>query len=253
MSKPLTAVKALRPRLANKQPDNALQSNYTLSGIIPRIIASDLPLEEKLVKIIGNRFLPISIKALWAKKLIQQGADVSTRNHLVLRWACEHGDLELVQCVLAKGGNIKCLKNEPLIRAAINGHHYVVQYLLNHGADLHARHDAALRLSVSMGHASIVSELLAHGANVTARRNESIRKAFDGGFDTVLKVLLTKKAKDILSYAQAHQDLQVFAIVWDYAQKHSDEALVHRLEQYPYRPTLQKPSSLQVRPSLTSL
>lgn len=252
MSQTPMFAQVLESRLENPRQASAVVSDHSLAGIIPRIVTSDLSLEDKLAKVLANRFLPNSIKALWAKKFVHLGADVSTRNHVVLRWASEHGDLELVQCAVAKGANLHCLKDEPLVRAAINGHDYVVQYLLNEGADVHARRDAALRLSASMGHASIVAELVASGAKVTAKRNESIRKAFDGGHSGVLKVLLDKKGADILTYAQTHQDLQVFAIAWDYAQKQGDASLTSLLELYPYRPnnpqaTLNKPFSFKSR------
>ncbi len=204
--------------------------------IIDSIVQSRMSLEDKLAKFLVNKFLSETQKSTWVTNVIELGADATTRNHVALRWAAEHGDLALVKLTLDKGCDIHCLKDEPLSRAALKGHLDVVDYLLDQGAQVHAKDDVALRLASSMGFEKIVSRLIEAGANVAAKKNEPIRKAFDGGHFGVVKQLFQHNLKEILQTAQAEQDWQIFAIAWQYAKSTDDEKVMAELIQYDYRP-----------------
>lgn len=209
-----------------------MSQGCTPEQIIKSILMSRMSLEDKLAKFLVSKQLSEGQKNYWVTKMIDLGADVTTRHHVALRWAAEHGLLPLVQLTLQKGADIHCMKDEALARASIGGHAQVVECLIRQGADVNAKDSSALRLSASLGQAEIVRQLLAAGANPTTRNNEAIRKAFDGSHNKVMDLLLSQHAKTILEEAKAQQDTQVFAIVEHYAQSQQDEQLKDLLESY---------------------
>lgn len=200
------------------------------------VLLSPLTLEEKLAKALSSSLNDKSLIAKAILWLIAQGADITARQHVALRWAAEYGQLALLSLLLTQGGDVHCMNDEPLIRAVLGGHHETVRILLAHGANVHAREDCALRMSCSLGFTKIVNLLLQHGADLSAKRYESVRKAFDGAHFEVLSLLLKHDTKKLLNDAEKREDWQIFAVTWQYAYKTKDMALQNTLKQYGYSP-----------------
>ena len=96
--------------------------------------------------------------------LIDKGADVGTRNYIVLAIAAKRGNVELLRFLFSSDMDMHVEEDIALCLAAESGHLDAVQYLLSIGADARARHDGALHLAAKGGNLLLISLLLEHGA-----------------------------------------------------------------------------------------
>ncbi len=87
--------------------------------------------------------------------LVEQGADIHTRNDIALVW----GDLPIVKFLVKAGADIHADDDMALRDHAINGKLSVVHYLVEQGANIHARNDGALRQSDACSEWSVVRYL----------------------------------------------------------------------------------------------
>jgi ankyrin repeat protein len=117
-------------------------------------------------------------------------------------WACEHGQLEIVELLAARGAQ-RIDENrggcDPLILASKNGHTAIARWLIDHGVDIHARYknESPITLASSNGHAETVEFLLNAGAdpNTYGVRDQHILcLAARNCHEAVVKVLLERRA-----------------------------------------------------------
>jgi len=109
--------------------------------------------------------------------LINQGADIHTKNDYAVRWASKNGHLDVVQFLISKGAYIYAKNNYAVRLASENGHLKVVQLLISMGADIHAENDYAIRLASSKEHFKVVQFLILNGAYIHAENNFAARWA----------------------------------------------------------------------------
>ena len=94
--------------------------------------------------------------------LINQGVDVNANNGKALQNAAFHGDVKVVDMLLAAGAKAK---NKALQWAAMENHAEVVDRLLQAGADLHVEDDFCLWMAASTGDIPMMEVILRHGAD----------------------------------------------------------------------------------------
>lgn len=104
--------------------------------------------------------------------------------------ACEFGDLELVQDVIALGADISIKDNLPLVMASKNGHLDIVKYLVSLGANIHARQDDAVIWACGGGYIEVVKYLVSEGADITAQKNDCLILASENGHIAVIEYLM---------------------------------------------------------------
>ena len=139
-------------------------------------------------KVILGKKEKITTKVI--ERLIQEGADVHTREDCTLREASGNGHLEIVKLLLEHGANVHAQEDKALRWASRNGHTKVVELLLEHGADVRAYDDEALRWASYNGHLGVVKLLLENGADVHACKDEALRRARRNGHTEVVELLL---------------------------------------------------------------
>ena len=126
------------------------------------------------------------------KALLGAGADLNTemngQQHILIV-ACEHGDINLVELLLASGVDVNVLGTEsryyaykeygyvtPLIAACAKGHVSVVRLLLDHGADIETTYNSSVTplIAAIRGNNSLILQVLLdagadvnHAADVT--------------------------------------------------------------------------------------
>src|ERR1022692_4903094 len=107
--------------------------------------------------------------------------------------AAGHGELEMVQKLLAKGADIHAWADNALLQAADHGHLEVVKYLLvrdGEKADIHGSEQVLLRAIIG-GYVEIAKYLLEKGADVHARNDAALRDAVYVCRKEIVKVLAT--------------------------------------------------------------
>ncbi len=217
------------------RPDLGAIAKDELLDIITKIMTHEgYQLEDKLAKILSHRLLPDLMKRTLANSLLSQGVDVNTRNHVLLRWAAEHGYLDIVTACVQKGSDLHVMKDEPLIRASVNNHLEVVDFLLESGADLHAKDDCALRLAAGQS-LTMVKQLLEKGADPLAKQNSPCRQSFKAGQYAITYHLLHHCGEPILELAMNTQDKEIFHIARTIANDFEDEALSDLVALYQAR------------------
>lgn len=115
-------------------------------------------------------------------------------NEFLLRWACFHGNLDIVKFLSNIGGNIQILDNECLKWAAENGHLYTVKYLISQGANIHSDNNLALRSACRKKHLDVVQLLVSYGANIHTNNDECLRVACSNGQLDMVNFLVEKGA-----------------------------------------------------------
>jgi ankyrin repeat protein len=94
------------------------------------------------------------------KSLIEQGADIHTKDDESLIMSARYGHLEVVKYLLEQGSDVNAQFGQALKLSTENGHLEVVKYLVEHGADIHSYKDQALRWSAENGHLEVVKYLI---------------------------------------------------------------------------------------------
>lgn len=98
------------------------------------------------------------------KHLVEERwADVPINNHEPLRLACTHGHLDIVEYLVASGGNISVYTNEPVVEAAANGHLDIVEYLVSLGTDVTVNNNVTIRDAAENGQLHVVKYLVESG------------------------------------------------------------------------------------------
>lgn len=93
-----------------------------------------------------------------AEYLITKGAEIDANDNQALRWACETGQLEIIECLHRNGANIHDV--EVLEEACRNGQLDVVVYLDQNGVDIERGPDCcsdAYCYAVNLEHPEIVA------------------------------------------------------------------------------------------------
>ena len=93
------------------------------------------------------------------KELIDEGANIHSKNNYALQWASERGHLDVVKFLIEKGANIHVDNNFSLRSASCHGHLDVVKFLVEKGANIHAYNDCALSFAIQSNHLEIVKFL----------------------------------------------------------------------------------------------
>ena len=146
-----------------------------------RKLLSTQLLEEKLYLLIRSNNLSE------AKKIINQGIDLTADNNMFIQVASERGNIEIIHLLLEHGVDITANNNEAIQRASDEGHLEVVRLLLQHGA---IPTDEAIKSASRRGHLEVVRLLLKHGANSSTGNNYSIKIASKFGYIEIIKLLL---------------------------------------------------------------
>lgn len=197
-----------------------------------QIMASDLSLEDKLARILSKRYFSREQKLKCVRQLLHFGVDIRTRNHVLLRWAAEHGFADIVAEVLAKGANIHVLGGEPLIRAAMNNHFEVVEVLLQYGADHRKKDYAAFRMCAAVGNLAMMERLLQQRTDVAVKNNFALKKAYFHQQTDIVDYLMMRYADAIKHQAKQTDDQWVLDFCESYQTNHdvipSKEALQSR-------------------------
>jgi ankyrin repeat protein len=115
-----------------------------------------------------------------ALRALEQGADVDERSAddtTALHWAAHHGDLELVETLIARGADANVVNDygvTALAAAAVEGDPAIVKALLEAGADVESPNpegQTALMVVARTGRVETARLLLARGANANARES----------------------------------------------------------------------------------
>ena len=69
------------------------------------------------------------------KRLIEQGANVSARDDLAIKWAAYNGHLETVKYLVSQGANVSARDDLAIKWAASRGHLETVKYLESLGGN----------------------------------------------------------------------------------------------------------------------
>lgn len=126
------------------------------------------------------------------KMLIEHGANIHDGH--AIRWAAQHGRVEVVRCLLEKGVNIDVNNNCAIKGASMFGHIETVSFLVENGVDIHADDNYAILEASGNGHIKVVNYLVENGADIYARDNEALRNACMNGFIEVVKYLVENGA-----------------------------------------------------------
>ena len=129
------------------------------------------------------------------ESLLAQGADVHYSNDEALEWASRMGRLAVVEVLLAHGANVRANGSRALMLASEYGHLAVVEVLLARGSNVHAFDDEALHWASRHGHLAVVEVLLAHGANVKPEDDRELALAKNRGHRAVAEVLIARAAE----------------------------------------------------------
>ena len=130
-------------------------------------------------------------------------------NYGALINASHIGVLGVVKYLVNNGANIHTKNDEVLRWASINGNKNVVEYLVDNGADVNVADDYALRYASANGHLEVVKYLVDHGANVNARDNESLRLASKNGHKDVVTFLTEKSGPGGVTFLTENSGPQV--------------------------------------------
>lgn len=141
---------------------------------------------EKWEIIVQNGFLNLYIWICEKDNIFEK-----TKNDALI-YAGGSGHLEFVKFLLDNVANIHTKDDSALIQASKNGHLKVVNFLLDRGANIHALDDAALRLSSQEGHLEVVKLLLDKGAYIHAGNNYALIYASWNGHSKVVNFLLDR-------------------------------------------------------------
>ena len=112
------------------------------------------------------------------KYLVENGADIHSRNGQAVREAARLGHLEVIKYLVSQGTDIHAYDETALRWAAYGGYLEVVKYLVSQGANIHTKNNAALRWAAWEGHLNVVQYLVEHGADVNVLTPEQ-RKQYD--------------------------------------------------------------------------
>ena len=120
-------------------------------------------------------------------------------------WACDHGDIRLVDRLMKAGGEINKASDSwgptGLWAAACRGHLDVVHYLLEHDAEVNVQNagdGSPLYIAAEKCNSDIVLELLQHGADVNIKSGWHVRAlnvAAYSGFADIVQLLLDHGAE----------------------------------------------------------
>ena len=170
-----------------------------------------------------------------------------------LHWAANHGKVEIVKALLAKGASPArkaCgaaeRANTPLHWAAYRGHLRAVWVLLEAGYgpdDVDGVGNTALHLAASSGHASVVEVLLDDGADARVQNdfhNTALDLATDGASRDLLEGALSRPApspsdrerrhaSNLERYRKAQADVRSAASDWESRSTASFDDCVDRL------------------------
>lgn len=91
--------------------------------------------------------------------------DISLLNELLIN-SCESGNIKLAKKILEMGAKVYTRNNSPLITASEYGHLELVKFLLDNGAYIHANHNDALKEAIKNNHNDVVEFLLEKGADL---------------------------------------------------------------------------------------
>lgn len=91
--------------------------------------------------------------------------DISLLNELLIN-SCESGNIKLAKKILEMGAKVYTRNNSPLIKASEYGHLELVKFLLDNGAYIHANHNDALKEAIKNNHNDVVEFLLEKGADL---------------------------------------------------------------------------------------
>ena len=151
-------------------------------------------------------------------RLIHLNANPGKNKQLLTRYACQEGDLELLNYLLEINGDINTPINDksdtPLVLACKYGHQHLVEFLLKKGAaiQLATENASAPLLGACMnGDIHIVKLLLNEGANPNLPGIENtlpLQSALEGGHMDIFSLLL-KKGADINKRGFRHNTLLV--------------------------------------------
>ncbi|KAL6722060.1 hypothetical protein ACLMJK_001165 [Lecanora helva] len=126
--------------------------------------------------------------------------EVDSSNYTPLAWACENGDMYIVDRLCKAGADVNRIGGtegpSALWAAANGGHMDVLQYLLEQGAEVNAQNDergTPLYVAASGFYPDIIRELLHHGADVNLKGGWHVRPlnvASYNGYVDIVEILL---------------------------------------------------------------
>jgi len=93
------------------------------------------------------------------KWLVSVGADIHAYEDEAVKYASEHGHLEVVKYLVSLGADIHAGDDWAIVWASGNGHLEVVKYLVSLGADIHAYDDYAIRFASYNSYLEVVEYL----------------------------------------------------------------------------------------------
>ncbi|UCG66969.1 MAG: ankyrin repeat domain-containing protein, partial [Deltaproteobacteria bacterium] len=143
------------------------------------------------------------------KAMLAGGANVNAWDQLnasALHYACQQGNIEVAELLIAKGARVDAGRATPLHYAVEKGHKEVVELLIAKGANVNATRgypaegDTPLHSAARGGHKEIVELLIAKGANVNATRgypaegDTPLHSAARAGHKDIVELLIAKGA-----------------------------------------------------------
>ncbi len=154
-----------------------------------KIAEIEIPEGEQIVQI-DNKFKAhrIIIKNVYdinvdtLSYLIQEGADIHTKNDELFQWASEFGKLDIIKFLVHQGMNPFANDNLALRSAAKNNQLEVAKYLLLRGANVHAARDLAIQCAAENGHFEMVKYLIKVGADAHADNDLAAKWAESNNF-----------------------------------------------------------------------
>ncbi len=149
---------------------------------------------ETKIKVSALDVLRVVPLAEAVKCALDVGANVHAHEDVALRWAAEHGYIDIVQILLDGGADVHARDDRAFISATQGQHIEVAELLLKYGADVHARDDTGLDSAVELEHVAMVKLLLGHGASVQAGDGRVLKQAAYTGNVEIAKLLLAQGA-----------------------------------------------------------
>jgi ankyrin repeat protein len=126
----------------------------------------------KIIAMTNNGFVYKDYKTIDKNDLIpfldlvkkQKASVKGLERYLGFFKACEDGDLEIVKLLIDNGADVTSKDNMSIRWASREGHLEVVKYLIDNGADVTAQDNYAIRWASFNGHLEVVELLKKHGA-----------------------------------------------------------------------------------------
>ncbi len=155
-----------------------------------------LPKDAQVVQVINkiksDKIIIEKKMLLWDGKtldyLVSMGADANVDDSFVVRWACLHGYLFILQRLIEEMN--ATIHKYALACAAYNGHLDIVRYLVSMGADINAEQERALHAAATCGHLNVVEYIFSIGVKVLYL--DIIESAYEYGHMDIVQFIFSK-------------------------------------------------------------